>query len=95
MIRITIYSSLTQISVVRDGALGDACSLDVDGDGIVDGQDNCLEVANPSQSDMDLDGFGDVCDQDPDGDLLLMVTTTVHLSLILLYLWLSLMKMGP
>ena len=35
-----------------------------DGDGIPSPQDNCPEVANPSQSDADDDGFGDACDAD-------------------------------
>jgi CSLREA domain-containing protein len=36
--------------------------LDADGDGILDGSDNCPAVANPSQLDVDLDGLGDACD---------------------------------
>ncbi|HSP56512.1 MAG TPA: CARDB domain-containing protein, partial [Dehalococcoidia bacterium] len=35
---------------------------DVDGDGVQDGSDNCVGVANPDQSDADGDGFGDACD---------------------------------
>jgi hypothetical protein len=35
---------------------------DADGDGTDDAQDNCLGLANPSQSDVDGDAFGDVCD---------------------------------
>jgi hypothetical protein len=35
---------------------------DLDGDGIPDGEDNCLEVSNEDQSDFDLDAVGDVCD---------------------------------
>jgi hypothetical protein len=31
--------------------------------------DNCPEVFNPSQGDFDGDGFGDLCDSDADGDL--------------------------
>lgn len=34
-------------------------------------QDNCRDLFNPSQSDMDNDGLGDSCDSDPDGDGLL------------------------
>jgi len=36
--------------------------IDRDGDGIVDGSDNCRNVANPDQADADGDGIGDVCE---------------------------------
>ena len=39
------------------------CREDVDCDGIADGDDNCPQVANPDQSDMDGNGIGDVCDE--------------------------------
>lgn len=39
---------------------------DVDGDGIDNALDNCPIDFNPDQSDMDLDGAGDVCDVCPD-----------------------------
>ena len=35
---------------------------DSDGDGILDEDDNCVEVPNEDQADIDLDGVGDVCD---------------------------------
>jgi hypothetical protein len=38
------------------------CSLDRDGDGILNGVDNCPEQYNPSQADLDHDGVGDACD---------------------------------
>ena len=41
---------------------------DEDGDGIVDVEDNCPLVANANQFDHDLDGLGDVCDEDDDND---------------------------
>ncbi|MEM7291966.1 MAG: lamin tail domain-containing protein, partial [Pseudomonadota bacterium] len=41
---------------------------DNDGDGIGDSIDNCPQVPNPSQSDINDDGFGDACDHDDDGD---------------------------
>ena len=41
---------------------------DIDGDGIVDGGDNCPHTPNPSQTDHDNNGQGDACDDDVDGD---------------------------
>jgi hypothetical protein len=47
--------------IVRD-------DVDLDGDGVKDSQDNCIETPNPDQKDTDGDGIGDVCDEDIDGD---------------------------
>lgn len=38
------------------------CQTDSDGDGIFDLFDNCKNIFNPSQSDIDKDGEGDLCD---------------------------------
>ena len=39
-----------------------------DGDGTGDNSDNCGDVHNPDQSDLDGDNIGDACDSDVDGD---------------------------
>lgn len=44
-------------------------SIDIDNDGIVDSQDNCIEVANPDQRDTDNDTYGNLCDADLNNDL--------------------------
>jgi hypothetical protein len=45
--------------------IADCVDQDEDDDGVVDGDDNCPTVANPSQADTDADGFGDACDFNP------------------------------
>ena len=48
------------------GGGGNPCDTqggDSDGDGICDNQDNCPNVANPSQADSNNNGIGDVCEQ--------------------------------
>jgi len=42
---------------------------DSDGDGIGDNCDNCPAISNAGQEDFDVDGVGNVCDPDRDGDL--------------------------
>ena len=41
---------------------------DLDGDGVPDGEDNCLTVPNPGQCDSDNDKYGNHCDADFTGD---------------------------
>jgi hypothetical protein len=41
---------------------------DADGDGYPDSEDNCDDVANEDQADLDEDLIGDACDPDVDGD---------------------------
>lgn len=44
-------------------------SYDADHDGISDEQDNCPDVANPSQRDSNGNGVGDACEIGPDGQV--------------------------
>ncbi len=39
--------------------------IDTDGDGVLDGDDNCPTTANANQADADHDGVGDACDNCP------------------------------
>jgi hypothetical protein len=41
---------------------------DLDGDGVSEAIDNCLEVQNPDQNDTNADGYGDACDADYSDD---------------------------
>uniref|UniRef100_A0A673C9F5 Thrombospondin-1-like n=1 Tax=Sphaeramia orbicularis TaxID=375764 RepID=A0A673C9F5_9TELE len=49
----------------KDGLEGDACAIDIDGDGVLNENDNCPYVYNVDQRDTDRDGVGDHCDNCP------------------------------
>ncbi len=54
--------------VDEDFPEGCTVTEDVDSDGILGAYDNCPEVPNPSQLDLDGDGLGNECDPDDDDD---------------------------
>lgn len=53
--------------------------LDTDADGVADNADNCIETANADQLDSNADGYGNRCDPDFDGNLI--VNTRDYLQL--------------
>jgi len=59
-------------------------SLDGDGDGIGDDFDNCPNISNTNQTDLDSDGTGDVCDSETiiTSNTILMTNTSLGGSLI-------------
>jgi hypothetical protein len=67
------FSRFRPLYLAPPGPSGLACAgappcPDQDRDGVGDPHDNCLVVANPDQRDSDLDGYGNLCDGDFDGD---------------------------
>ena len=44
--------------------IADVCEPDTDSDGIIDDDDNCPNVSNVNQNDLDSDGTGDACDSE-------------------------------
>jgi hypothetical protein len=72
MISLEYYLSGLYCNTTTVCGPGGAADMDLDGDGIRDGIDNCIIYQNPEQADADADGIGDVCDPDspttPDSD---------------------------
>ncbi len=55
-------ASLSSLDL-NSNSIPDECeTADSDGDGVVNGLDNCPGVANPNQQDLDFDDIGDICD---------------------------------
>ena len=54
------FNSNTMIAMIEEGL--ENLILDVDDDGVLDSDDNCIDIANPNQADIDFDGAGDACD---------------------------------
>ena len=61
-----------QVNVAPHLILPAACTpfscADADSDGVCNKEDNCLNIANPSQADSDCDGVGNTCDVCPKGN---------------------------
>ena len=75
------FNQNTMVAMIEEGLAN--LVLDVDADGILDGDDNCPEVHNVQQEDIDDDGMGDACDAcnnliwtggDMNGDLNISIT---------------------
>jgi hypothetical protein len=47
------------------------CEIDSDADAVVDCEDNCPITFNQFQEDADNDGIGDVCDDEPDVEVVI------------------------
>lgn len=65
------HAILLAVSVVAVGAAAAAAHPepnDVDGDGVLNEKDNCVNTRNADQRDLDADGLGDRCDTDADND---------------------------
>jgi hypothetical protein len=63
--RVRVFDGVLGANEVEDLPSG---PIDADGDGVVDGSDNCPSHPNAEQADLDADGAGDECDEDIDGD---------------------------
>ncbi len=58
-------ATFASVDMNLNGTPDECETADTDGDGVVDGLDNCPALANASQQDLDFDGVGDPCDNCP------------------------------
>ena len=63
-----IYDGEIWYQDINLDGLNELFTLDDDGDGVTDAEDNCQAVVNSSQIDTDNDSVGNACDKDDDGD---------------------------
>ena len=63
-----LWDKMTGKAVSEDLSVQDACINDTDLDGICDEVDNCVDVSNADQTDVDGDGYGAACDCDDNDD---------------------------
>ena len=54
------FNSNTMVAMIEEGLSN--LVLDIDDDGVMDNNDNCVDGYNPEQEDIDGDLIGDVCD---------------------------------
>ncbi|HIF46201.1 MAG TPA: hypothetical protein EYQ73_05330 [Candidatus Poseidoniales archaeon] len=54
---------------------------DIDGDGVEDSLDNCINDYNPNQENLDSDAQGDVCDDDDDNDGIMDISDSCALGM--------------
>ncbi len=61
---------ISEVNIVdyNNDGIEDDINGDLDGDGVVNSGDNCPNHPNPDQSDVDVDGLGDVCDSVNDNE---------------------------
>ncbi|WP_338277010.1 hypothetical protein [Corallococcus caeni] len=59
---LTLAAPGAPLQEVSHDVFDDRALVDTDGDGVVNGSDNCPALSNPAQTDTDGDGFGDDCD---------------------------------
>jgi len=58
----SLWGDILPFPSPRPASFTNSGSIDTDGDGVIDGIDNCPGRVNPIQQDTDADGIGDPCD---------------------------------